>query len=151
MKVKEFLKKYHVIAYLIMVAVIMVVGMSVKWYRYTEYIGYGGTLGYAYKYFNILLGYILVAATILFYLLVIRKTDIAKAFLAVSLLMGTLFILLMPPDTPADEDKHMFAVTEFSNGVIGVDETKEPFMATYRECDANSGFTRLVSISILSF
>ena len=147
MKVKEFLKKYHVIAYLIMVAVIMVVGMSVKWYRYTEYIGYGGTLGYAYKYFNILLGYILVAATILFYLLVIRKTDIEKAFLAVSLLMGTLFILLMPPDTPADEDKHMFAVTEFSNGVIGVNETKEPFMATYRECDANSGFTRLVSIS----
>lgn len=146
MKVKEFIKKYHIIAYLIMIFVIMIVGMSVKWYRYREYAVYGGMLGYAYKYFNLLMAYILVAVTILFYILVIRKADIAKSFLAVSLIMGTLFILLMPPDSPADEDKHMYAVTEFSNSILGIKENPEPFMATYRECDANSGFTHSVSM-----
>lgn len=147
MKVKEFIKKYHIIAYLVMIAVIFIVGMSVKWYRYNEFAGHGAALGYAYKYYNIILGYILVAATVLFYLLVIRKPDIAKAFFAVSMIMGTLFILLMPPDTPADEDKHMFAVTEFSNGILGIKENTEPYFATYRECDAKSGFTRSVSIT----
>lgn len=147
MKFKEFTKKYHIVAYLVMVLVITIVGVSVKWYRYNEFLVYGGALGTAYKYFNIMLAYILVAATILFYLLVIRKVDIAKSFLAVCLLMGTLFILLMAPDTPADEDKHMFAVTEFSNAIMGIDDAKEPFMATYRKCDAESGFTRLVSMA----
>ena len=95
MKVKEFIKKYHLIAYLIMIILIFTVGMAVKWYRYNEFAGRGPAIEYAYKYFNLILGYILVAATILFYLLVIRKTEMSKAFLAASILMGTLFILLM--------------------------------------------------------
>lgn len=147
MKVKEFIKKYHLIAYLIMIILIFTVGMAVKWYRYNEFAGRGPAIGYAYKYFNLILGYILVAATILFYLLVIRKTEMSKAFLAASILMGTLFILLMPPDTPADEDKHMFAVTEFSNSIMGIEDDDTPYHASYRECDANSGFSRSISIS----
>lgn len=71
----------------------------------------------------------------------------SKAFLAASILMGTLFILLMPPDTPADEDKHMFAVTEFSNSIMGIEDDDTPYHAAYRECDANSGFSRSISIS----
>lgn len=94
MKVKEFIKKYHLIAYLIMIILIFTVGMAVKWYRYNEFAGRGPAIEYAYKYFNLILGYILVAATILFYLLVIRKTEMSKAFLAASILMGTLFIHL---------------------------------------------------------
>lgn len=42
------------------------VGMAVKWYRYNEFAGRGPAIEYAYKYFNLILGYILVAATILF-------------------------------------------------------------------------------------
>ena len=97
MKVKEFIKKYHLIAYLIMIILIFTVGMAVKWYRYNEFAGRGPAIEYAYKYFNLILGYILVAATILFYLLVIRKTEMSKAFLAASILMGTLFILFLAP------------------------------------------------------
>ena len=37
MKVKEFIKKYHLIAYLIMIILIFTVGMAVKWYRYNEF------------------------------------------------------------------------------------------------------------------
>lgn len=63
-----------------MIILIFTVGMAVKWYRYNEFAGRGPAIGYAYKYFNLILGYILVAATILFYLLVIRKTEMSKAF-----------------------------------------------------------------------
>lgn len=63
---KRIYKKYHLIAYLIMIILIFTVGMAVKWYRYNEFAGRGPAIGYAYKYFNLILGYILVAATILF-------------------------------------------------------------------------------------
>ena len=41
MKVKEFIKKYHLIAYLIMIILIFTVGMAAKWYRYNEFAGHG--------------------------------------------------------------------------------------------------------------
>ena len=148
MKVKEFIKKYHLIAYFIMIFVIAVIGLSVKWYRYDSFVAtYGPNLGAAYKYFNILLALILVAATVLFYVFVIRKPAIEKCFLAVSLSIGMLFIFFMPPNTPADEDKHMFAVTEFSNGIIGIKDSDKEYTTFYRQCDAESGFTRSISIS----
>lgn len=49
-----------------MIILIFTVGMAVKWYRYNEFAGHGPAIEYAYKYFNLILGYILVAATILF-------------------------------------------------------------------------------------
>lgn len=148
MKIKEFIKKYHLTAYFIMIFIIAVVGLSVKWYRYDSFVAnYGPNLGAAYKYFNILLALILVVATILFYVFVIKKPGIEKCFVAVSISVGMLFIFFMPPNTPADEDKHMFAVTEFSNGIIGIQDSDKEYTTFYRQCDANSGFTRPISIS----
>ena len=41
----------------------------------------------------------------------------------------------------------MFAVTEFSNSIMGIEDDDTPYHAAYRECDANSGFSRSISIS----
>lgn len=147
MKFKELMKKYHAVPFVIMMLFITAAGIAVKWHGYGTFVAkYGWDLGAAYKYYNIILIFMLIVSAAVFCVTVIKKLPVEKCFAVICIAAGSLFIIFMTPDSPADEDKHMFAVTEISNSIMGIGDTDEPYTALYRKCDADSGFTREISL-----
>ena len=107
-KVKEFIKKYHIIPYVIIMLVIVAVAFTLKWHH-SEEVTYRYGVDNAtllYRYFNILLGIILVGVSVLYYIIFIRKAAVEKIYLAAAIFTGVMFMLVLTPFSSADEDNH---------------------------------------------
>ena len=73
-RIKDFIKKYHVIPYLIIVAVLCVVAYVVKWYNIGVVAGVLGDKAHVvYKYFNVIFALALMGFTLV-YALVFSST-----------------------------------------------------------------------------
>ena len=114
-RIKDFIKKYHVIPYLIIVAVLCVVAYVVKWYNIGVVAGVLGDKAHVvYKYFNVIFALALMGFTLV-YALVVCKASIEKIYLGAGITAGILFMLLITPISAADEDNHFYKCYDFSN------------------------------------
>ena len=145
-KIKDFMKKYHLIPYIIIITLIGILGYGVKWYNYG---GVGAILGQDtvafYGYFNVIFVLILIAVTVVYYLAVIKKTAIEKLYLVCAGFIGVIFMLIVPPYASADEDRHLLECQDFSSAIFGYEMQgeKEHWL---RECDANTELSRDLSV-----
>ena len=145
-KVIDFLKKYHLIPYIIIISLIGIFGYVAKWYNYS---GVGAILGQDtgafYRYFNVIFVLILLAVTVVYYLAVIKKAAIEKLYVVSAGFIGIIFMLIVPPYASADEDRHLLECQDFSSAIFGyeMEGEKEHWL---RECDANTELSRDLSV-----
>lgn len=145
-KISEFLKKYHLIPYMIIIALIVVFGYGVKWYNYD---GVGAILGQDtvafYRYFNVIFVLILIAVTVVYYLAVIKKAAIEKLYVVCAAFIGVIFMLVVPPYASADEDRHILECQDFASAIFGYEMQgdKEHWL---RECDDNTELSRDLTV-----
>ena len=139
-RIKDFIKKYHIIPYLIMVAVLCVIAYVVKWYNHgSVVVALGDEAHVVYKYFNVIFALALMGFTLV-YALVVCKASIEKIYLGAGITAGILFILLITPMSAADEDNHFYKCYDFSNVFWGYESSENEHWL--RECDANTELTR---------
>lgn len=145
-KVKEFIKKYHIIPYIIIMAGIVVLSYVVKWHHYAEvYNELREEAHVIYDYFNVILAIVLLGFTAV-YALVVIKASIEKIYLAGAIVGGMLFMLLVTPLAAADEGNHIFKCYDISNIFFGYEALEDEKSHWMRECDANTGLGRDISI-----
>lgn len=138
-KAWKFVKKWHIIPYVIMLIVIIGVGMAVK-YRKSDIVtaAYGSDAAYLYRYFTVIMAVIIIGATALFYMIFIRKAKIHNIFLTAVLSIGILVTLAVPPFVSADEDTHVGVVGYYANMISGVGNADAANNLYYsRVCDVN--------------
>lgn len=145
-KVKDFIKKYHIIPYVIIIIGIVVLAYVVKWYHYPEVYHYLREEAYVlYDYFNVILAIALLGFTAV-YALVVTKASVEKIYLAGAIASGLLFMLIVPPLAAADEGNHMLKCYDVSNVFLGYEDTGDEKTHWMRECDANTGLDKEISI-----
>ena len=139
-RIKDFIKKYHVIPYLIIVAVLCVVAYVVKWYNIGVVAGVLGDKAHVvYKYFNVIFALAIMGFTLV-YALVVSKASIEKIYMSAGITAGILFMLLITPISAADEENHFYKCYDFSNVFWGYESSGDEHWL--RECDANTELTR---------
>ena len=142
-KIKDFVRKFHIIPYLIIVALLCIVAYVVKWYNYENVVGaLGNEATVVYGYFNVVFAIILLGFTIV-YALVVCKASIEKIYLGAGITAGIIFMLLITPMAAADEDNHFYKCYDFSNVFWGYESGENEHWL--RECDANTELTRELS------
>lgn len=94
-------------------------------------VGEHSFVGQIVLYALILLAIILLAG---YYLIVIKKTEIWKAYLAAVLALGIVYMYLLPTYMTPDEETHLFKAYEISNVMLGYNTDPEHF--ELRECEA---------------
>lgn len=143
---KDKIKKYHLLAYGILMASILMVAYIVKWHHYDALAAtYGPDIQYFYGYYNAMVAVILIGVTVVF-VLYLKKVTLEKLFLGILIPLGVIFLLVVTPNGSADEDKHMYKVNNFANILTGIGETGHENTYFLRASDANSGLGRLLSV-----
>lgn len=145
-RVKDFIKKYHVLPYAVAVILIVIVAYIVKWYNYGKvYHILGEEAGVVYNYFNVIL-LIIISGFTLLYAMVVTKASIEKIYLAAGITGAVLFMLIVTPFAAADENRHTYECYDLSNVLFGYAIPKDEKSHWLRECDGNTGLTREICI-----
>ncbi len=145
---KKIAKEYHVIGYICLSIIFFLTAYLVKWYAYNAVVAsYGEKAVTLYKWYNNIIVILFLGGTFIFYITWIKTFAIEKIFLGICLITGLIFMIVIPPNGAADEDKHMFKVNDFVNMVTGVGQAEEDTIYLIRESDANSEYDRSISAS----
>lgn len=144
--IKSFIKRNHIIAYLIMIVLLLVAGYCVKWCNYSK-IGaiLGDRAGTLYSYYNAIFLIILAGATLVFFC-VVKKVVIEKLYAICAFVVGLLFMLAVTPVASADEDNHFYKCYDLSNVFFGYDLPEDEHEHLLRECDANTSLDKKISV-----
>lgn len=144
-KIKEFVKKNHLIAYLITMFVLFVIGYCVKWYHHPQVAAsLGARAGDLYEYFNIIFVVLMLGVSVMFFLIV-KKVSIEKLYLAGSIFTGILFLMIVPPMASADENNHIYKCYDFSSCLMGKEMPDDKYSHWLRKCDAETELDRNIS------
>ena len=145
-RIKSFIKKNHIIAYLIIMAVLVAVGYCVKWYHFPKVAAVlGGRAEVFYAYFNVIHVIVLLGATAVFFGAV-RKLCIEKMYIICGIVTGILFMLAVTPFASADEDNHFYKCYDISNTFFGYSMPENEKEHWLRECDADTYLDRNISV-----
>lgn len=144
-KVKRFVKQNHIIAYLIMLAVLLLAGYCAKWYHFAN-VGavLGGRAEALYAYFNVIFLLVVTGATLVFFGMV-KKLAIEKMYVITAVVTGLLFVLAVTPFASADEDNHFYKCYDISNVFFGYEMPENEHNHLLRECDANTELDKKIS------
>lgn len=145
-KIKNFVRKYHVIPYVVIMAVLLIAGYCVKWYRFSEIAAVlGDRAGTLYSYFNIIFLLILLGFSGI-YFVIVKKLPVEKIYLTCAIVTGILFMLIVTPFASADEDNHIYKCYDISNLFFGYDLPEDDQYHWLRKCDAEADLDRNISI-----
>lgn len=141
MKAWEFIKKWKIIPYVIMMLFLAALGLGIRHRNYSQVVElYGNDAIYLKKYYLVILIIALIAATVLYYMVFIRKSKLHNILLAAILSVGTFVMVLIPPFASADEDTHLNVASYYANMITGVgDAGTENNLYYKRACDAEYG------------
>lgn len=95
-------------------------------------VGEHSFVGQLILYVLVLLAFILLAG---YFLIVVKKIDVWKAYLAAVLALGILYIYMLPTYMTPDEETHLFKAYEISNALLGYNTDPEHF--ELRQCEAD--------------
>lgn len=145
-KVTKFIKKFHIIPYMICLLVLFIVGYCVKWFRLSDAEAILGTKAAGiFKYFNIIFVVVIIGFSVI-YFLIVKKISIEKLYAITALFTGILFMLIITPYASSDEDNHIFKCYDMVNVIMGSKTADDPQDHWLRECDANTELDREVSM-----
>lgn len=143
-KIKEFIKKNHLIAYLITMSLLVIIGYCVKWYHHPQIAAaLGNRAADFYGYFNVAFIVLLLGASVMFFAIV-KKLAIEKLYLTGSIFTGILFMFIVTPLASADETNHIYKCYDFSSCLMGKDMPDEKYH-WLRECDAQTELDTTIS------
>ncbi len=145
-KVKEFVKKYHLVPYVIIILTAALLGYGVKWYNYDGVMAVlGGNTSTFYGYFHVIFALIIVGISVVYFLAVIKKTAIEKIYVVSAAFVGIIFMLIIPPYAAADEDRHIMECNDFVSAMAGYDMEGDKYH-WIRECDADTELSRDLTV-----
>lgn len=144
-KIKEFIKKNHLIAYLVTMVVVLVLGYCVKWYHHPQIAAsLGDRAGDFYKYFNMAFVVLILGVSGMFFGIV-KKLSIEKLYLTGSIFTGILFMMIVTPMASADENNHIYKCYDFSSLIMGKDMPEDKYSHWLRKCDADTALDKSIS------
>lgn len=145
-KFKGFIRKFHIIPYLICIFVLFIVGYCVKWFRLSDAEAALGTkAAEIFNYFNIIFAVVIIGFSVI-YFLVVKKISIEKLYVIAAFFVGILFMLIITPYASSDEDNHIFKCYDMVNAIMGSKTYDDPQYHWLRACDANNELDREVSM-----
>ena len=119
-KLKAFIKKYHIIPYIIIILAVILLGYGAKWYNYNGVMAVlGQNTSSFYTYFNIIFALIIIGISVVYFLAIIKRVSIEKLYLVCAGFVGIIFMLIIPPYASADEDRHILECQDFSSAIFG--------------------------------
>ena len=145
-KAWEFIKKYHIIPYFIILIGIVLVSYVVKWHHYgTVYHILREDAHVVYDYFNVILGIVVLGYTLI-YAFLVTKASIGKLYLAGAITGSILFMLIVTPFAAADENNHIYKCLDLSNLVFGYEMPEDEKTHWLRDCEAFTKLGKKISI-----
>ena len=145
-KVKNFIRKYHLMPYTIIILVVALLGYGVKWYNYDGVMAVlGENTSSFYGYFHVIFALIIIGVSVVYFLAVIKKTAIEKIYVVAASFVGIIFMLIITPYASADEDRHILECNDFSSAIFGY-EMPDSKYHWLRECDADTELNREISL-----
>ncbi len=145
-KLKAFIKKYHIIPYIIIILAVILLGYGAKWYNYNGVMAVlGQNTSSFYTYFNIIFALIIIGISLVYFLAIIKRVSIEKLYLVCAGFVGIIFMLIIPPYASADEDRHILECQDFSSAIFGYEMEGDKYH-WLRECDANTKLGRDISV-----
>lgn len=140
-----FIKKYKIIPYLVIVLALSVVVFGIRWF-----IGAPIDNQKVYIYLNIIGAIVLLGFTLVYFMAVL-KFPIHKIYLGAGISLGLVFMLIITPNSAADESNHYYKCYDFSNLFWGHGITEDSKEHLMRECDANLGLSKDISVENYSY
>lgn len=145
-KVKNFIRKYHLMPYTIIILVVALLGYGVKWYNYDGVMAVlGENTSSFYGYFHVIFALIIIGVSVVYFLAVIKKTAIEKIYVAAASFVGIIFMLIIPPYASADEGNHILKCYDFSSCILGYEMPEEKYH-WMRVCDAETKLSRQLTV-----
>lgn len=147
MKIKEVMKKYHVVPGIAIFLTIIAAALGIKWFGYDGLsIGTGEAAAYLYRYYGWIVAVFLIGAVMLYYFAFVKKSKIQVVFMSAAVFLGIAFSLIVTPNSAADETKHIYAATEYANRLTNISQTNKPYTYYTRVTDADTGLSEKICV-----